>query len=205
MFKAKQQNETFQITVDALGAVEGIMKNGAMASLLGISNASTGKELKDWPSRDKESYQEAVRKAYLSITYLGSDSMFFIQHGATSYMASCRNKGQLFSKVLGRSTSFDHEQGPRIEFHVYSRLLEGTWCLTAARYIVTAEFERGELRVLADWPMFATDDREFEEHGFEVRRHVTETPFIDSFGEEAYFTEVEYAKNGVVYSESAFA
>ena len=195
MFKTKQQNTTFQISIDASRAIEEIAKNSATASLIGMSKDSLGKEPKDWASRDKKTFREAARKTYLSLTYLGSDQVFFVRPRTVSYMALLGNKELLFSEELGDSASAQN-----IDFRVYSRMVDGIWCLTAGLYaIATDELGSGELRILADWPMFETQDEVYEHFGFKIDRDESIFSVPDDFGEEKHFIRVNYARNGVSF------
>ena len=204
MFTAKKQNATFQINVDATMAIQKMARsNATIARLLGLSHESTSKEPKKWSDRDKQILHDAMLKCYLSITYLDSDSVFFVRSDNTSYVAMNRNKAVLFSEVLGRSTK-EHDENTRVEFRVYSRLVNNVWCLTTALLEGSNEQASRELHVLADWPMFEIEDGVYESFGFKVDRSTAMMPITDEFGESQHSSSLSYTKNGVEYSDSSY-
>ncbi|WP_405970889.1 hypothetical protein OG496_12355 [Streptomyces sp. NBC_00988] len=200
MFKSKQQNETFRVNIEAFDAIQEAAKDAATAKILGISSGAAGKDFKHWAARDRQALDGAMNQTSISVTFLHSDGVFFIHTNTGSHVVIAKDKALLYSEALGKDADQgDRRLRPRVEFRVYSRVVNGEWCLLSALCVIT-DFNEKDLRILASWPMFMVEDEVFIGLGFEVERPDTSAYFTDEFGDDVYVSGVDYLKSGVRYT-----
>lgn len=194
------ENETFQVRIDALKAIQDILEDKVTAELAGVSKAFIGKAVKDWDRKNKEIFRKIATRSYISITFLHSDSVFFVNAQDRSYVVPFRNKVEIFCMKINKNEDNNDFFEDRVEFVIYARLIDELWYFTAAFRKALNSDPIGKLEILADWPIFTTEDEVYENLNFKVTRDDLGEATLDEFGEYEYgLPGVEYKKNGIQF------